>query len=135
MSFLRVAGLEATHHIGHFRVIGPVRHHDGRCPSVGLEIEAHGASVLAVSAQDEDRTPGMMQVIDLGSHVNRERGDYGRGQQHASACSSDRRTHRLRREVTAGGAVLASVGVRHICVSYRSAWELGAVNDMTMSLL
>ena len=70
--------------VGHSRVIGPVRHHDSRCPSLGLKIQAHGVAVLAVSAQDEDRV-GTVQVIDLRSHVNRERGDDGRGQQHASA--------------------------------------------------
>ena len=44
-----------------------------------------------------------------------------------------RRMHRLRREVTAGGAVLAWSSSHLRIVSERL--ELGAVNDMTMSLL
>ena len=72
-----------------------------------------------------------MQVIDLRSHVNRERGDDGRGQQHASAycCSSEapQAPGSHRRRCSAGLEFVTSATVSE-------RLELGAVNDTTISL-
>lgn len=113
-----------------FVLSGPLRNHDSRCPSLGLKIQAHGVAVLAVSAQDEDRV-GMMQVIDLRSHVNRERGDDGRGQQHASAyCYSSEAPQApgsRRRRCSAGLEFVPSAcGI--------GAPGVGSVNDTPISL-
>lgn len=70
--------------LGHFWIIGAarVRQHDGRCPTLGLELEAEVVAGFSVSSEDEYRI-GTAQLVDLWADIDGQPADDGCRQQHA----------------------------------------------------
>src|SRR6476659_5966750 len=58
-----------------------VRQHDGRCPSLGFEVEAEVVACVSVSSEDEYRI-GTAQLVDLWPYIDGQSADDGYGPQH-----------------------------------------------------